>query len=206
MFNRISRLQLVQGDMDERIANYAGSMAPLEGLEGYLGCALLVDRQSNTAISVTYWATSEARQASEAAAAGIRAQAVGDGGRLIEIDRMEQVIAERTAPPGAEVRFARVTDFYGVPDKLDAGIAYARDSVLPVLKQQPGFRAMVVAVNRDTGRLVASSVWDTSEARAASELAIAHLRSAAAPMVGASGARVEHFDAVYANIKVLTPA
>ena len=192
--------------MDDRIADYPKSMAPLEGLEGYLGCALLVQRESNTAISVTYWATPESRQASEGVSARIRAQVVGDRVRQIEIDRTEQVISERVTPPGDQVRFSRVSQFYGLPDNLDAGIAFARDKALPVLKQQPGFRAFIVSVNRDTGRMLAASVWDSPEARAASAAAVAGPRDEAARVLGASSAVVENFENVYVNVKLPTPA
>jgi heme-degrading monooxygenase HmoA len=179
-------------------------MAPLDKLDGYMGCGLLVDRESNIALSVTYWATAEARQASEQASARIRAQVVGESVRQIEMDRFEEVISERTRAPGGQA-FLRMTDLYGVPDKLDDGIAFVRDEVLPVLKQQPAFRAMLVSVNRETGRMAAASIWETAEARAASEASIQSLRGEAARLLGASGARVENFETVYANIKLPGP-
>jgi heme-degrading monooxygenase HmoA len=180
-------------------------MAPLDDLEGYLGCGLLVDRGSNTVVSVTYWATAEARQASESASARIRAQVVGENVRQIEMDRFEEVISERMRAPGGQA-FLRSTDLYGVPDKLDDGIAFVRDKALPVLKQQPGFRAMLVSVNRETGRMMAASVWETEQARAASEASIQNLRGEAAKILGASGARVENFETVYVSIKLPAPA
>jgi len=48
-----------------------------------------------------------------------------------------------------------------------------------VLEQQPGFRAKVVDVNREAGRIRAFSVWDTAEDLAASDATIA--TSAARP-------------------------
>jgi heme-degrading monooxygenase HmoA len=205
MFVRVSRIQLLGGDMDERIANYPSAMAPLEGVDGYMGCGLLVDRDSNTALSVTYWATAEARHASEEAAARIRASTVGEQVRLIEVDRFEEAIVERTRPAGGH-SYLRISDIQGVPSQLDAAIAFARDKAVPVLKAQPGFRAILISVNRETGRMIAASVWESAEARAASESAVRTERNEAAQLAGASGARVELFEGVYVNVKMPTPA
>jgi heme-degrading monooxygenase HmoA len=191
--------------MDERIANYPSAMAPLDEVDGYMGCGLLVDRESNTAVSVTYWATAEARQASEEAAARIRARTVGEQVRLIEMDRFEEAIVERTRPPGGH-SYLRISDIQGVPSQLDAAIAFARDKAVPALKAQPGFRALLISVNRETGRMLAASVWESAEARAASESAIRSERNEAAQLAGASGARIELFEGVYVNVKVPTPA
>ena len=144
-------------------------------------------------------------QASEELGARIRGQAVGDDLKVRDIDRFEMVIHERTAPPRSGT-FVRTNDLRGAPAGADAALALARDTILPVLKAQPGFLANLVCVNRETGRILASSVWDSPEARAASEAAVQELRRESGQLAGVSSIDVQLYESVYVNVKVPTPA
>jgi hypothetical protein len=75
-----------------------------------------------------------------------------------------------------------------------------------VLKAQPGFLANLVCVNRETGRILASSIWETAEARAAREAAIEELRREAGRLAGVASVDVRLYASGYVNVKVPTPA
>jgi len=201
MFVRATWIQSAPERLDERISDYPKTMSGFEALDGYLGAALLVNRSTGAGASISYWATAEAMQASEEVGASIRGQASGGDIQVRDVDRFEIVIQERTRQPRSGT-FIRTNDLHGSPAKADATIAFARDQVLPVLKAQPGFIANLVAVNRDTGRVLASSVWETAEAREASEVAVEEVRREAARLAGASTVNVELYESAYVSIKL----
>jgi heme-degrading monooxygenase HmoA len=205
MFVRVTWFQGNPERVEERVSDYPQRMSALDGLDGYLGCAAIVDRSTGAGVSVTYWSSTEAMQASEEAGARIRGQAVGEDLTVRDIDHFEMVIQERTAPPRSGT-FIRTNDMRGSLAAADAAIAFARDKVLPVLKAQRGFLANLVCVNRETGRILASSIWETAEARAASEGAIQELRHEAGRLAGVDNVAVQLYESAYVKVKVPTPA
>lgn len=46
-------------------------------------------------------------------------------------------------------------------DKIDEAEAVIRDSILPAAKEQPGFRGAYWAIDRETGKGVGFSFWET---------------------------------------------
>jgi len=81
-------------------------------------------------------------------------------------------------------------------------LAFVRDQAVPALKAQQGFRAALSAVNRTTGRIISSSVWDTAANREASESAIAPLRSQATTLAGAPAPTVSRGEVLLADVKL----
>jgi heme-degrading monooxygenase HmoA len=205
MFARAARFQYAPESFDKRLADYPTTMSAYDAFEGYLGSAVLVDRDTNTGISVTYWATAEAMQASEDVGASIRGQAAAEGLRLVDVDRMELVIVERARPPQSGT-FIRTIDAHISAGKIETMLSLARDRALPMLKQQPGFIANLVGVNRETGRIVTSSVWESAQAREASDAALQGMRAELAQLVAAPDVKVELWEGVYSSIKVPTTA
>jgi heme-degrading monooxygenase HmoA len=191
--------------LDDLVGVVRTAMESISQQEGYRGTALLANRSSGAAVAVTYWDTAEAMQASEQTAEKARANVLSsvEGFRITEVDRLEMVVQERTAPPEANA-FLRVNDTRAEPAKLDASVEAIRAAV-PLLKAQPGFRAVLVAVNRETGRLIASSVWNTAAEREASDAAIAPEREKVRQTAGAESVQVELYEAVLAEIELTTP-
>jgi hypothetical protein len=138
---------------------------------------MLANTTTGVAISVTYWADEAALKASEATMEKLRGQAVQTvGARLAGVDRFEIAVWDRVAPPKAH-SFVRVNDVQGSPEKIDNGIRFVRETVVPLIKPLKGYRAAIMGVNRQSGRAFLSSVWETAEDRAASETAVAGTRS-----------------------------
>ncbi len=57
--------------------------------------------------------------------------------------------------------YARVTIIQILPGKTDAAVALYRDSVVPAAKQQKGFKAGYLLSDRNTGKSLSISLWDT---------------------------------------------
>lgn len=60
--------------------------------------------------------------------------------------------------------FARSTTVMARPDSVDAGITYVRDDVMPALLELAGCIGLSLMVDRQTGRCIATSAWDSAEA------------------------------------------
>lgn len=89
--------------------------------------------------------------------------------------------------------FARSTTIQANPAHIDEGVAHIRDVVLPELMQLDGCIGLSMMVDREGGRCIATSAWQTEEARQASAMAVMPLRDRAAEILGGA-ATVELWD------------
>ena len=74
---------------------------------------------------------------------------------------------------------ARVTTFTGSPDRVEEGLRNVRDSIMPMSKKQPGFKAGYWLVDRKSGTGMAITMWESEAAMRASEEAASKLREQA---------------------------
>jgi len=170
-------------------------------LGGYMGASLLVDRGTGAGAAVSYWESAENMQASEEAGAALRSQVTAaDGGQIREIDRFDLVVQERTAPPRANT-YVRVNDLQGTAGKVDDLANLVRGEAMSILKPLSGFRAVLMGANRQTGRMVVASVWETATDREASLTALQELRERAPQVAGAETMKTELYESAYAEVK-----
>ncbi|MBM4444297.1 MAG: hypothetical protein FJ020_03200 [Chloroflexi bacterium] len=57
--------------------------------------------------------------------------------------------------------YSRVTFATAQPGKIDETVKVMRDSVLPALKKQKGFKSMLFLVNRNMAKGIVIGLWDT---------------------------------------------
>jgi heme-degrading monooxygenase HmoA len=81
--------------------------------------------------------------------------------------------------------FARVSEVTGPSDRIDEGIAQYRDAVLPAVSATAGFQRAYLLVDRENGKSLSITVWDSEAAMAASEEAANRLRSQVADAIAA---------------------
>jgi heme-degrading monooxygenase HmoA len=204
MFIRVTRVQAPPDKLQEAMQNYESNiLKTVRATPGNQGAVLLINRQTGAGLGVTYWESAKALAASEQMGNQTRmesAKAV-PGSQIVNVERGELMIMDRAAAPkaGSMVRAVTVN---GDPEKLDAAIVQIRNNVLPILKAQKGYRATIVSVDRQTGRLAASTVWDTKADLDASESKIAGPRAEAAKIAGAgpSDVQVEIFETALADL------
>lgn len=80
--------------------------------------------------------------------------------------------------------FARSTTVMARPDSVDVGISYVHDEVMPALLELAGCIGLSLMVDRQTGRCIATSAWDSAEAMRDSSDAANRLRGRAGDRFG----------------------
>jgi heme-degrading monooxygenase HmoA len=205
MYGRLTRIKVPPEGIKEAIDTFEERVVSQAKREpGFQGIALLVNRDTGEGVTIAYWKDLEAMEASAERMNKLReavAAASTAGMTVTGVEVGEIVSMERAADPSAGT-FARLNSLDAKPEQIDAAIASYQAEVVPLLKSLPGFRSVVMSVNRETGRTMVGSVWATERDRADSEATVAELRKRATATAGAPRATVELFEIVYANIPV----
>jgi len=82
--------------------------------------------------------------------------------------------------------FARSTTMQAQTSSIDDGIAYVRDTVMPALQELDGFIGVSLLVDRQSGRCIATSAWESEEAMRASAEPVRPVRERATEIFGGS--------------------
>jgi len=77
----------------------------------------------------------------------------------------------------------RVLTFTGAKN-IDDGVAFVRDTAVPILQEQKGYRGITASADRDGSVLGVLSMWETEAAREASFGRLAELRQRGLDVVG----------------------
>jgi heme-degrading monooxygenase HmoA len=80
--------------------------------------------------------------------------------------------------------YARSTTIQARPSSIDDGIAYVRDEVMPALQAMDGYVGLSLLADRESGRCITTSAWETEEACRASTEQAAPLRDRAKEIFG----------------------
>ena len=65
--------------------------------------------------------------------------------------------------------YARVTTFQAQPGQIGKWIQIARDSVIAVVKQQPGYNSGLVLTDESANKIVVITLWETEAEMKAGE-------------------------------------
>jgi heme-degrading monooxygenase HmoA len=90
--------------------------------------------------------------------------------------------------------YARSTTVRGNPQQLDQGIAYVRDEVMPLVRGMDGCVGLSLLCDRDSGRCIVTTAWETEEARQASAEGVRASRTRAAEVFGAAEPEVRDWE------------
>ena len=93
---------------------------------------------------------------------------------------------------------ARVSTIQGAPGKVDDVARQAQEQTLPQLQKLEGFKGFVVLGDRQSGKMLGVSFWESEEALHASDETASSVRSAAAETADGIVAGVEEYE-VFVN-------
>ncbi len=90
--------------------------------------------------------------------------------------------------------FARVSTFQGPPDQTAEGIRVAREQILPTARLMDGFKGIYLLFDRESGRSLSITLWETEADMQASEAAAGRARAESAEASGETVVGVERYE------------
>jgi quinol monooxygenase YgiN len=80
--------------------------------------------------------------------------------------------------------YARSTTIQAQPSSIDGGIALVRDEIMPAVQDMPGCIGISLLVNRQSGRCIVTTAWESEEAMRDSMERATPMRERAAETLG----------------------
>lgn len=90
--------------------------------------------------------------------------------------------------------FVRATTIHAESARIDEGIAYVRESVVPAVATLPGNLGLSMFINRETGICTVSTAWATESDRSAADEVLATLRAKGNRIMGGGTPVTELFE------------
>jgi quinol monooxygenase YgiN len=91
----------------------------------------------------------------------------------------------RPVPKGVAV-FARTITIDARPESVEDGLRYVRDEVFEAITSMPGCVGMSMVTDRESGRCIATTAWESQDTMRASEQSARVLRERSASIFGSS--------------------
>jgi heme-degrading monooxygenase HmoA len=88
----------------------------------------------------------------------------------------------------------RMSTLEGFPDQMDEGLRDVKEHVLPLLRQQDGFKGFIALGNRQSGELIGLTFWESEQAMQESEEVGDRARSDTAEDTGDAIVDVERYE------------
>jgi heme-degrading monooxygenase HmoA len=202
MYARSTTIQAQTSSIDDGIAHVRDTvMGALEGLDGFIGLSLLVDRQSGRCIATSAWETEDAMRASAESVRPVRDRVIEIFGGTAEVEEWEIAVLHRDhrSSDGACVRATWVKIN---PDQTDQGIEFFKTTILPALEDLEGFCSSSLMVDRASGRGVACSSFDSFEALQRNREQLDQLRATGSQEVSAEILDEGDFELAVAHLRV----
>lgn len=97
--------------------------------------------------------------------------------------------------------FARISTFEGQPERVDEMSREAVEHVLPALRRQDGFGGVLAFAERQSGRVLALSLWESEGAMEASDEASYWFRAFSAAAAGGTVTGVERYEVIISELE-----
>jgi hypothetical protein len=202
MFSRSMTIHGNPEALDDGIAYIRDEAMPrMLALEGCVGLSMLADRVSGRSIVSTAWRDAGSMQASVPTVRELWDRSTEVMGGLAEIEEWELSVVHRRqrTPPGAS---SRVTWVRAEPSRVDDVVDAARMALIPQLEDLPGFAAVSLLINRDTGRMVCSFTVDSRAALEDTRATGGALREQFIRCMDVEVTDMAEFDLVVAELRV----
>ncbi len=203
MYARSTTLTADPARMDEGIAHVRDQVMPaVQTMPGCLGLSMLCDRDSGRCIVTTSWDSQEAMAATADRVQDMRRTAMDTmGGRDMTVEEWEIALVHRTHQADDDA-CARVTWTRGDPTRIEEMLEAFRSGIIPRLDDVQGFCSLSMMVDRNTGRGVLTSVYDSRADMDASRDMIAAMREEFTRQLGMDVDDVMEFDLAIHHLRV----
>jgi hypothetical protein len=92
--------------------------------------------------------------------------------------------------------FARVTSSQVTPDRVEAMVGYVQSTLVPAVKQIPGVKASYFLADRQSGKGMTVTIYESADAMRAADERARQLRAGATQDVGGDIENVQHYEVV----------
>jgi antibiotic biosynthesis monooxygenase len=96
--------------------------------------------------------------------------------------------------------FSRVNLLQTTPERLPDVARVVRDVVHPGISGEPGYAGYIVLGNHDTGRALGVTLWESGEAREASDARALQIRPIVEGETGGTMESVERYEVIFYDI------
>ncbi len=90
--------------------------------------------------------------------------------------------------------YARTTTVHADPQRVDEGIRHIRDEVMPAVQSMPGCMGLSMLCDRDSGRCIVTTSWDSHESMAATADRVQDMRQRALDTMGGRDMSVDEWE------------
>ena len=97
---------------------------------------------------------------------------------------------------------ARVSTFQGstVPEQIEQGLRHARENILPQARQMDGFKGVIGLLDRQSGKSLTVTLWESEGAMRASEQEADRLRQESAEAANETVEGVERYEVAFFEV------
>jgi heme-degrading monooxygenase HmoA len=98
---------------------------------------------------------------------------------------------------------ARVSTYQGPTDsaQIEEGLRYVSENILPQVRQVAGFKGLVGLLDRQSGKTLSITLWETEEAMRTSEEEANRLRQESAEAASETVEDVERYEITFFEVK-----
>lgn len=189
-----ARVASFEGDMsrvDDLIGTIRERMSSGAEIPGATRFLMLLDREKGASVGITFFESREAISAAEPTFEKM-AEEIPESmrGRRTSLEIYEVAIDDVAG--GARV--ARLSSLEGAADRIDDGIRFVKDQIVPEASDITGWQGIVALVDRENGRTKTITFWASEEVLEASEERADELRAQAAQAMDEAVVGVDRYE------------
>lgn len=164
MHARVITVEVAPEQFDDSIATVTSRvMQPVQDTLGFQGAYWFGDRSTGRALAVVFFDTEDTLHARRAQGERSTHEATSAvGARLTGVDEYE-VVAATGQNVSRTAQFCRSLAWQEDPQRVEQAIGRITEGVMPGVRQNAGFQGGFWLADRQTGRCVGFTLWDTAE-------------------------------------------
>ena len=176
-------------------------MPAVQAMDGCVGLSMLVDRDTGGCIVTTAWHDEAALRESELRTGPLRDRAQQVFGARPEVRNWEIAVLHRLRPTDVGA-CARVTWTLIEPGLVEQQLDIFRHQALPRMEDLTGFCSASLLVDRQTGRGVLATTYDSADAMRSTREAATDLRADISERMQSQVLDVAEFEVALAHLRV----
>ncbi|HEX8981656.1 MAG TPA: hypothetical protein VF792_02700 [Ktedonobacterales bacterium] len=204
MFGRVTKFNVASEKTDAAIDYGNNTVRPAVLALGGLGLTMLTDRKSGLGYAIAWWKDEAAATGSASEANKIR-DAFKQAMNATVLDIHTYDVAVDVDLHKASTLAARVTPGEADPARSDEFLTFVKTSIVPKVQAQSGFCRWCSLIDRQTGKNLSITFWESIAARDADPAILNQNRDAATQTFGAKLDATEYYEVSDLGLPMTAP-